>query len=89
MKDQDVTKDTFENAAAGVAFERDKRDRIIANHSKFGLIDLSACEEIEFQIDSDGKKVWVNIDGKCAVRIQQCEHIKITDDRMHDRQASY
>lgn len=74
MKDDKVTTSTFSDAAKGEAFTNPERH-------KWRMIDLENALEIELLIDANGKKVWVNVDGACAVRIGDAANIKITDDR--------
>jgi hypothetical protein len=69
MQDQKVKTSTFSDAAEGTAF---------AGAYDYKMIDLAACTEIEFLVDSNGRKVWMNIDGKCAVRVGEATHIVIT-----------
>lgn len=42
--------------------------------------------EVEIHIDPEGKRVWVNIDGVCALRIQDIppDILKIDDERIKD-----
>lgn len=44
------------------------------------MIDLLNCKQIEFIVDSTGK-VWVNLDGRCVVRVGKPEDIHIEDKR--------
>jgi hypothetical protein len=49
------------------------------------MYDFMDAKEVEVSIRSDGKVVWINIDGACRVRCYRPEYIKI-DDRRHDAQ---
>lgn len=53
-----------------------------ANWKRIKMIDLLEAIEVEFYVDSTGK-VWLNVDGKCAVRIGRAEKIVTRDDRQH------
>lgn len=74
MDNDKVKTSTFSDAAKGKAF-------VNPETHQWKLIDLESALEIELQIDANGRKVWVNVDGKCAVRIGFAHNIKITDDR--------
>lgn len=77
MDDKQVKTSTFSDAAEGKAFSSAVQDRIIQNHKVINLLDLYAAEEVEFIVDANGEKVWINIDGKCAVRVGKVKHIKV------------
>jgi hypothetical protein len=49
------------------------------------MFDFMDAKEVEVSIRSDGGCVWINIDGRCRVRVNRPENIKI-DDRRHDAQ---
>jgi hypothetical protein len=37
------------------------------------MLDLAKAGSIEFEVDNTGK-VWINLDGRCIVRIGRVEH---------------
>lgn len=45
--------------------------------TEFKQQDIHTDHEIEISINSDGKRIWVNIDGKNAVRIYPRGECKI------------
>lgn len=53
------------------------------NWKRFELIDIFDVMDIEISIDSTNK-VWINIDGKCAIRIGRADSIRIDDKRIAD-----
>lgn len=50
------------------------------NWERIELQDLFEAIDVEFHIDRNNK-VWLNIEGKCAVRIGRADNITIKDDR--------
>jgi hypothetical protein len=49
--------------------------------AKVGLRDYNDVRQCQIQIADDGKRVWINIDGKCAVRVFGYEELVIEDQR--------
>lgn len=48
------------------------------------MLDITAPEgTVQIQIRSDGKVLWINIEGKCVLRACQIERIDIIDERKH------
>jgi hypothetical protein len=45
------------------------------------LVDITAPQNVEIKIRSDGKVVWINIDGVCRLRACQVPKIDIIDAR--------
>ncbi len=45
------------------------------------MIDITAPKVIQIQIDTDEKRVWINVDGKCQLRVCEAEHIIVEDNR--------
>lgn len=45
------------------------------------LIDLCGPEHVDITIRNDGKVIWVNVNGKCAVRIYQIKSLTLDDRR--------
>lgn len=46
------------------------------------LLDITAPEiAVEVEIRGDGKVLWVNIDGECALRVCQIPELTIIDHR--------
>lgn len=45
------------------------------------MFDLNDSKEVEIQIRSDGKAVWVNVDGVCRVRVNNPVKIRLIDQR--------
>lgn len=50
------------------------------NWARINLLDLQEALIVELEVDAQNK-VWLNIDGKCAVRIGQADAVKFTDRR--------
>ncbi len=50
------------------------------NYERIKLLDLHEAIDVAFEIDQNNK-VWLNIDGKCAVRIGRADNILILDNR--------
>ena len=44
--------------------------------------DITAPEHVQIQIRSDGKVVWINVDGICVLRACRIGRLKVNDDRM-------
>lgn len=42
----------------------------------FKMIDLLEAESVELVVDEQNK-FWINIDGKCAVRVGKIKHLDI------------
>jgi hypothetical protein len=42
------------------------------------MIDQLTCKEIEIIVDNTNK-VWINLDGRCVVRIGEAKHITMDD----------
>lgn len=49
--------------------------------------DITAPEIVEIQIRSDGKVVWVNVDGICRLRACQVKHVVFNDERVHSEEV--
>jgi hypothetical protein len=45
------------------------------------MIDIAEPEVVEIRIRSDGKVIWVNVNGKCYLRICQIKHLDLEDER--------
>lgn len=45
------------------------------------MIDITGAEIVEVQVRSDGKVLWVNIDGICRLRVNQINHLKILKEK--------
>jgi hypothetical protein len=65
--------------------------RIGRDHSShtqdFELVDLHEAAQVEVIIDAE-HKLWINLNGKCLLRVGKCADIIIQDDRSrgrHDR----
>lgn len=46
------------------------------------MIDVPGAELIEIGVRSDGKAVWVKVDGRCCLRVTDVEAIEIVDARV-------
>lgn len=42
------------------------------------LIDLAKAEDVEVFVDHK-HTLWINVDGKCLLRIQKVEHLTLDD----------
>lgn len=45
------------------------------------MIDVPGAELVEIGVRSDGKVVWVKVDGRCRLRVIEVEAIEIVDAR--------
>lgn len=52
------------------------RSEILERHA---MLDLTNCKSISLEVDRTGK-LWVNVDGKCAVRVGKAENVSIDID---------
>lgn len=43
--------------------------------------DITAPQTVEILLDSDGQKLWVNVDGQCVLRICRAGQIDVNDNR--------
>jgi hypothetical protein len=46
------------------------------------MVDITAPEMVQVQIDVYGKTLWVNVNGICRFRACRIEHLSIDDDRL-------
>lgn len=51
------------------------------------MLDLENADAVEFMVDTTGK-VWLNVDGKCVVRIGHAFVVE-TDDPVYGRDVIY
>lgn len=52
------------------------------NTKEITCLDFNAPEHgVDITIQADGKKVWVNVDGICRLRITAIQHLEMHDDR--------
>lgn len=49
--------------------------------------DITRPEIVEIQIRSDGKVVWVNVDGVCALRACNIKEVIVIDERQKEKLA--
>jgi hypothetical protein len=49
-------------------------------YQDFKMVDLLDATEVEFHVDVTGK-CWLNLNGKCLLRVGRARHIAIIDDR--------
>jgi hypothetical protein len=42
------------------------------------MIDLTKADSVEFVVDTKGK-VWVNINGQCALRVQHAKLVELDE----------
>ncbi len=48
--------------------------------------DITGAESVQVQIRSDGKVIWVNVDGACVLRICRIRQgVELQDDRSGQR----
>lgn len=45
------------------------------------MVDITSPRTVQVQIRSDGKVIWINVDGMCRLRCCQIEHLDVEDDR--------
>jgi len=48
---------------------------------KIEMTDITAPEDVQIQIHEDGKVIWVNVNGICALRCCQIENLQVEDNR--------
>jgi hypothetical protein len=53
------------------------------NTQDFEHVDLLAAEVVEILINHQGK-LWINVNGKCLLRVSKPERITLLDDRKGD-----
>ena len=59
------------------------RERNLTNSNKeIDMLDISEPEHVEVRIDYEGAILWINVDGKCALRISRIPEIILLDDRL-------
>lgn len=61
-----------------MSFE-EQRIRMVAAGA--GMIDIPEPSVCEIQIDKSGKRIWVNINGICRLRLTSTTGVAIEDDR--------
>lgn len=44
-------------------------------------LDVKEATDVEISIKADGKVLWVNVDGICALRVSRIDRLKIEDAR--------
>lgn len=50
--------------------------------TNFEMLDITAPKgPVQIDIKSDGKVIWINVEGICVLRICQIEKLEITDQR--------
>ena len=47
------------------------------------MVDLSQCESVQVQLGAEGQ-VWINVDGKCELRIGKAKHVAVDNERDSD-----
>ncbi len=53
--------------------------KILSNSNDF--IDARDVRDLSIQISENGETVWVNADGRCLLRIQKIDYLKLDDER--------
>lgn len=46
------------------------------------FLDVFDAQEVEVAIRSDGRVLWINIDGRCRIRVLRPKNIAIDDRRL-------
>jgi len=46
------------------------------------MLDITGANTVELQVRGDGKVVWVNVDGVCALRICRIDEVIVNDERL-------
>lgn len=46
-----------------------------------GMLDITDPDVVEVEFREDGKVIWVNVDGRCALRICRVTSLFVTDNR--------
>ena len=44
-------------------------------------LDVTGAEAVEFLVRRDGSVVWVNVDGRCLLRVCRIENVVVNDER--------
>jgi len=59
-----------------------KKEVELMQTDKFKIMeDISGAETVEVSVDNTGTVLWVNVDGKCVLRISKIEKLEIVDRR--------
>lgn len=45
-------------------------------------LDITGATDVSIQIRADGKVLWVNVDGICALRVCRIDRIVVLDSRI-------
>jgi hypothetical protein len=61
--------------------DSDKTTKYEVSVKNLSCLDITAPDEVEIQIRSDGKVMWVNINGMCRLRVCRIAHLTLNDDR--------
>lgn len=51
------------------------------------MVDIVMPQDVSVVISSDAQTLWVNVDGKCALRCQRIRHLGIDDMRQAKRKT--
>lgn len=57
------------------------------NYQDFKMIDLLDAVEVEIVSDSR-RKLWINVNGKCLLRVGSVQHLTISTPEEHKRKAT-
>jgi hypothetical protein len=43
--------------------------------------DLTGVEAVEVMVRDDGQVIWINVDGRCVLRVSKIEYLEVNDER--------
>lgn len=49
------------------------------------LRNYNDVKSVGIRIDQDGKRIWINIDGCCVLRVYEYTQLRVTDDRKREK----
>ena len=73
---------------AEIAKAKDELLEVIKIATNDQMIDITAPSDVEVKIRSDGKVVWVNVDGICKFRACQIGKLELVDERKEVKDAA-
>jgi hypothetical protein len=43
--------------------------------------DLTGVKAVEVMVRDDGQVIWINVDGRCVLRVSKIEYLEVNDER--------
>jgi len=56
----------------------------VISNNEMSSIDITEPESVQVDIKSDGKVIWVNVNGSCMFRACRIKNLEINDGRKHN-----